>query len=500
MNKLVIIGIDSVDRELISKYLDDLPNFRKIIKDSPHINSKSVFPPDSDSAWASIYTGLNPAKHGVVFFVDPLKKASLHESDYLDSSCIQGKTFWDIASKFQKSVCLIYPHVAYPVWQINGFMISPAPKTDEIQMYPPNFKFNFEVEKLEVPKHIPDSKSEYKAYLEKFSDIVIKEFDFGKKMLTNYEWDLFFFYSSALDFIQHIFWNYCDPSDPSYPGDCNPFRDAIKNFYVLHDKLIGELIADIDPNTTILILSDHGHTMRPVKLLNINEILRKANYLFAKENKMAPIYTINEKLKRILVNNVQKVEDLRKVALFVLRKYPSITEIYTIPSSIDFNRTIAHCSDLSGMKSYTYGGIIIRKDIMGGEESYSDIKNGIIDLMSDITLPNSDEKVFEWVCERENLYLGEYLDRYPDILFKLKEGFGAGWAIKSPIFSEAVAHSFFPGTHRGDTPIFYMLNLGEKKCARENVTLMDVAPTVLDILGIKGEFEFDGNSIFKKAT
>ena len=497
MTKLVIIGIDSMDSELIYKYLDYLPTFKKIIKESPNIRSTSVFPPDSDTAWASIYTGLNPAKHGIVNFVDPLEKASILQTDYLDVSNITGKTFWDIAGRFGKKVCLIYPHAAYPVWEVNGFMISPNPKTDEFQMYPRDFEFDFEVEKLEVPRRIPNSKSEYKEYLDKFGDILINEFDFGNNMLTKHDWDLFFFYSSALDFIQHIFWNYCDPNDPSYPGDNNPFRDAIKNFYILHDRLVGEMIENIDSDTTILILSDHGHTMRPIKLFNINEILRKESYLFPNEGGIAPLCNLNEKLKRTVVNIAQKT-DLRKFALNILRKYPAIKEMYTIPSSIDFNRTIAHCSDLSGMKSYTYGGIIIRKDKLKEEEKdYSVVRKNIIELLSNETLPNSNENVFEWICGREELYVGEYINKYPDILFKLKEGYGAGWAIKVPIFSKTAVHNFFPGTHRGDTPIFFMLNPGDKEGIGERVTLMDVAPTVLDILGIEGKFDFDGESILK---
>jgi predicted AlkP superfamily phosphohydrolase/phosphomutase len=478
MTKVVIIGIDSMDRELIGKYLDNLPTFKKIIKDSPNIKSTSVFPPDSDTAWASIYTGLNPAKHGIVNFVDPLEKASIYQTDYLDVSNIKGKTFWDIVGKFGKKV---------------------APKTDEFQMYPPDFEFDFKVEKLDAPNRIPNSKSEYKEYLDKFRDIVINEFKFGNNMLMNYDWDLFFFYSSALDFIQHVFWNYCDQNDPTYPGDNNPFRDTIKNFYILYDNLVGEMMENIDSDTIILIFSDHGHTMRPIKLFNINEILRKEGYLFPKEGGIAPLYNLNEKLKRAVVNIAQKT-DLRKLALNILRKYPKVKEMYTIPSSIDFNRTIAYCSDLSGMKSYTYGGIIISKDKLKEEEKdYSVIRKNIIEMLSNETLPNSDEKVFEWICEREELYAGECINKYPDILFKLKEGYGAGWAIKVPTFSETAAHSFFPGTHRGDTPVFYMLNLGDKECVRENMTLMDIAPTILDILGIDWRgFDFDGKSIFEK--
>ena len=109
------------------------------------------------------------------------------------------------------------------------------------------------------------------------------------------------------------------------------------------------------------------------------------------------------------------------------------------------------------------------------------------------------EKVFEWICEREDLYAEEHVNnnKYPGILFKLKEGYGAGWAIKVPIFSDTAAHSFFPGSHLGDMPIFFMLNLGDKKCVKENVTLMDIAPMVLDISDVNGEFDFGGKSIFK---
>lgn len=497
MTKLVIIGIDSMDRELIYRYLDCLPTFKKIIGESPNIKSTSVFPPDSDTAWASIYTGLNPAKHGIVLFVDPLEKASIQETDYLDISTIKGKTFWDIAGIFGKKVCLIYPHAAYPVWEVNGFMISPAPKTGEFQMYPPDFEFNFKVEKLEVPNRIPNSKSEYNEYLDKFKDVVINEFDFGNNMLTNYDWNLFFFYSSALDNIQHVFWNYCDPNDPTYLGDDNPFRDAIKNFYILYDRLVGEMMENIDSDTTLLIFSDHGHSMRPTKLFNINEILRKEGYLFPMEGGISLLYDFTEKLKRTVVNTSQRTIILRKFALNLLRKYPKMKEMYTIPSSINFNRTIAYCSDLSGMKSYTYGGIIISKDNLKSEEDYSEVRKNIIEMLSKETFPNSNEKVFEWICEREKLYEGEYINKYPDILFKLKKEYGAGWAIKVPVFSETATHSFFPGTHRGDTPVFFMLNLGEKECVREDMTLMDVAPTVLDILGIEGDFEFNGESIFK---
>ena len=165
----MIIGIDGLDRDLVAKYIDDLPNFQKLIQRSIPIVSTSVFPPDSDTAWASIYTGLNPARHGVVDFVDPLERMKItqKESKYFDINAIKGRTFWDIAGRFNKKVCLIYPHLAFPVWKVNGFMINPHPETEKFQMYPPDFKFNFNLKKLEVQKRIPRTKFEFSNYFKK---------------------------------------------------------------------------------------------------------------------------------------------------------------------------------------------------------------------------------------------------------------------------------------------------------------------------------------------
>ena len=83
VNKVSVIGIDSMDSLLLLKYIDKLPNFKKLRENTPDIKMSSVFPPDSDTAWASIYTGLNPARHGVVnyqhasFFPTPCASACL---------------------------------------------------------------------------------------------------------------------------------------------------------------------------------------------------------------------------------------------------------------------------------------------------------------------------------------------------------------------------------------------------------------------------------------
>ena len=67
-----------------------------------------------------------------------------------------------------------------------------------------------------------------------------------------------------------------------------------------------------------------------------------------------------EKIKRSILHVIGKYE-LGKYASKILKIFPKIREIYTSPLSIDWNKTIAYTSDLSGIKAYSYGGIVINR-------------------------------------------------------------------------------------------------------------------------------------------
>lgn len=71
------------------------------------------------------------------------------------------------------------------------------------------------------------------------------------------------------------------------------------------------------------------------------------------------------------------------------------------------------------------------------------------------------------------------------------------WAIHESLFTTAPAHNIVPGSHKAYSPVFLIANLGNRKFAAKEMALMDIAPTVLDLLGVEGDFGFDGRSIFK---
>ncbi|MFA4640544.1 alkaline phosphatase family protein [Pyrococcus kukulkanii] len=504
--KVVVIGIDGMDRELVEKFEKFLPNLKRLKENSPKVDLVSVFPPDSPTAWATIYTGLSPAEHGVVFFKDPLnpKKAGEH-MEMVER--IKGKTFWDIASKEGRKVCVVFPHMGYPPWEVNGIMIGRTTEVDlrefDIKTYPEDImsKYHIKERKLMPVTSFPLSLDNF---LERTKEVLYEEVKLGVELLKKEDWDLFFIYFNSLDNVEHVFWRYFDPEDPYYePG--NKYEKVIPEFYKLYDELvIGSFLREIDEDTILIVLSDHGHAMRPWQVVNINEILRQEKLLYSVEdtNKSKITSKLLIETKSLVTKLIDKYRLLGKIASLLLRAKPDIFAKYTKIAPIDFKRTVAYLSDPSGgLKAYSYAGIkIIRENISPGE-SYESIRAKIIDLLLSIRDEQGTQLV-EWALPREKLYSGPHLEKYPDVVFKLKDTWGVGWNIGKGKFGVSDTHRLHSGNHRMETPVFFVYTppstVNRWTVLKRKATLMDISPTILNILGAKWEkYYFNGMPIVK---
>jgi len=412
----------------------------------------------------------------------------------VDNSTIRGKTFWDIASKMGKKVSIMPHLLGYPVWPVNGIMIGRSGVTPDVQAFPEDLSKNVNLSDFKWNLNLFPGRDK-KKYVRSARNQILRELDFVTNIIEDYEWDLFFVSFGELDPIQYSFWNYYDKTDPTYPGK-NPYEQVIPEFYKLYDKIVQKLISYIDSDTVVIVISDHGIGTRPTKLLNINEFLRRKNLLKAKNKaKDGPSTAI--KLKRELLKIVGRY-DLGNLAAIFLRNFPKSKEWFIGLEQIDWKSSIAYLTDQSGVKNYPYGGIIIRKENVNGK-NYELLRNSIISDLIKIRDPATGAPIFKWICKREDLYSGPYLDRYPDILFELREDYGAGNAIFSGLLGVSLSHNIAPGCHKQHHATLFISSIDNKKIMRKKMNLMDAAPTILDLLGIDWRrFNFDGRSIFEK--
>lgn len=495
--KTLLLGIDALDSLILEQLADELPNLTMLRTKAMSMKLRSTFPPDSDTAWATISTGLNPAQHGIVRFVDTLEKSYQIQNIGSDNEVLQGKTFWELVGNAGYRVKAIFPHLCHPLWETPGTMVVRGSSVEGVQAIPSHILEEYPNRAvLNGVRGFPERGVEgLTDYARKLEALTKADADFALKLLEQDDWDLFFVYWSTIDATGHFFWNYFDPEDPSFE-EGHPLQQVIPNMYKLYDAIVGKFLAAVDRETTVIVMSDHGHGTRPFKLVSVNELLRKAGYLTARNPKTNPHINIFEKVKRAGIYTVSRY-GLGKVAGRMLRSFPSAMQSFTRPSSIDWDRTLAYASDMSGIKSYSYGGIMINRDALDGQD-YEALRNDIIEFLKKECILPDGTKLLDFVARREDLYEGPYIEQYPDIILEFKYGYGVGWAVHAPLITQAASHNLVPGSHRGDTGTFLMRS--QHQLAGDSVDLQDITPTILDLMGVPCPQEYNGKSILAKVT
>jgi len=493
-SKVLFLGIDALDAITTRRFLNSMPHLAAFMSQATQVETTSTFPPDSDTAWATISTGLNPARHGVVRFLDPLEKSYKIQTQLLDNAPLRGESFWDVAGRAGKRVCVLFPHLGYPVWEVNGVMTGRSPVADDVQVYPDDLKASHpEILGVNGPRGFPGRQPrDVQRFIEQLRQAAVQDAEFGLQLLEAQNWDLFFIYWSTLDAVQHYFWDDYDADAPGYRED-SPYRDLIREFYVLLDQLLGRFLDRVGDDTPVIVMSDHGHGMRPHRLFNVNEVLRRAGLLAARDLGRRPDLRLGEIAKRELVGMISR-HRLGRLAGKAMRTFPRATQAFSQPPSIDWAKTIAYATDMSGIKAYTYGGIRIQKAELNGLD-YEAVRDRIIELIREHCVTEEGTSLLRFIARPEELYQGPHLDVYPDILLELEYGYGIGWSVGKGLFGHSPVSSLMPGSHRGETPLLLVRTSESRPLARRVGTLMDVAPTVLDLLGVSGTTFLDGSSL-----
>lgn len=244
------------------------------------------------------------------------------------------------------------------------------------------------------------------------------------------------------------------------------------------DYILGNLLKCIGDDTCVILLSDHGHGMRPVKLVNMNELLRNMGYLVLKEekNKLSKHLIKKEKIKKYVVNFINHV-GVGNFSLKLVDKFPVIRNTISGQSYIDEKNTIAYVSAISGVKSYSEGGLIMKNDLP--KEDYDKYRDEIIKKLENIEDPISKEKLINWIGKREDLYEGKHIDRYPDIVFELKEDYGVGWDVKCSYVGNSSMSKFQPGSHKRYSPVLYIYNGKSDNLVNKTYSLIDIFQIIL---------------------
>jgi predicted AlkP superfamily phosphohydrolase/phosphomutase len=177
-----------------------------------------------------------------------------------NSTAIRARRVWDIASRWGKKVVVLGVPQTYPVTPVNGWMVADflAPDSNADYTYPKALKAEIEAAVGQYIIDVKDFRTEKKDWLlEQVHAFMHNRFDVARHLMTTKPWDFFIMVEMGVDRLHHGFWKFCDPMHPKYePG--NPYQNAIRDYYTVLDRRIGELLALAGPETAVMVVSDHG--------------------------------------------------------------------------------------------------------------------------------------------------------------------------------------------------------------------------------------------------
>lgn len=298
-----------------------------------------------------------------------------------------------------------------------------------------------------------------------------KAFDDREKIilenLKDDDWDLFVAAIETTDRVSHMFFRLIDPKHPMYDKAlAAKYGDAIEKVYRRADALVGKIQEKLPKNTTFMVMSDHGfHTFR--RGVNLNTWLVQHGYMVF-DGQVSP---------------KKGLDDLFGRGQFW--------------EGVDWSRTRAYAVGL-GQIYFNLKGRESRGIVSPGAE-YDALQKEIGDALARELDPDDKAQIFRSVYKRDDIYKGEYLRNAPDLQVGFNDGYRVGWQDTMG----GVQRTFVENNNRkwsGDhcataTEISGGVFFSSRKVANEAPHIMDLAPTILELLGVPLPKDYDGKPL-----
>jgi predicted AlkP superfamily phosphohydrolase/phosphomutase len=294
--KVLVFGLDcappavlfntSGDNDLGLK--DQLPNLSRLVDEGIHGPLSSSIPCITVPAWTSMLASKDP---GVLGFYGFRNRAD-HSYDRMNiatGNAVHEPRVWDVLGGADKTSVVVGVPQTYPIKPVNGYLISSflTPNTDRQYTFPNELRYEIDrvLDGETYDVDVPQFRTENKDFLlEQIQEMTEKRFEVISYLVREKAWDFFMFVEIGLDRIHHGMWKFWDPGHSKYePG--NPYEDAIPAYYRYLDRELGEILGMLDDDTIVMVVSDHGGQAMEGGFA-VNEWLRQEGLLVLKDEPM----------------------------------------------------------------------------------------------------------------------------------------------------------------------------------------------------------------------
>jgi predicted AlkP superfamily phosphohydrolase/phosphomutase len=289
------------------------------------------------------------------------------------------------------------------------------------------------------------------------------------KSLDRDDWDLFVAAIETTDRVSHMMWRLIDETHPMYDATlAAKYGRAIEDVYKRADAFVGRVRARVPKEAVFIVMSDHGfHSFR--RGVNLNTWLVENGYM-----------------------TFQGQAGEAKKTLADLFGRGRFFE------GVDWNATKAYAVGL-GQIYFNLRGREGKGIVSSGAE-YVALQKELREKLLALIDPKDGKPVFRDIYLRDDIYHGEYLANGPDLQVGFNDGYRVGWQDTLGSISKAVIEDNllkWSGDHCATaTEISGGVLFINRPLGREVAPgIMDLAPTILKLLGVAVPAGLDGKPI-----
>ncbi|MFO0907479.1 MAG: alkaline phosphatase family protein [Isosphaeraceae bacterium] len=504
--KVFVLGLDGATWDVLAPLARDgaLPNLARLMAQGAQGTLRSVFPPLSPVAWTAVMTGKNSGKHGVFEFLE--HQHNPHEGKVNSSRAIKTELVWEIAGRHGKSTVAGGVPMSYPPRKAPGFYLGDFLAPPDVPDFASDPALFAELQQAVGPYRpwstaVHDGGNE-PAVLEELTGFLEHHLQSVEFLMGRCPWDLFMFDLMATDRIQHELWHVWDTTHGARKGretTLDALGPGCREFWTTLDRGIGRIEAKLPPDATLVLMSDHGfgpiewYVNFNVWLLERGDIalqdslyVRQKHWFYRRGvtpewfyGVMARMGLANQRVSRFRGKQTGPLERLAESA-FLSRRH------------IDWSRTRAYAQGNFGqiflnLKGRQPQGCVEPND---ARAVLDDLKAGLLAIPH----PETGQPLVERVYEREEIYNGPHAHLGPDLTVVLGD-----WRYRTIGLHDFTTHrmispAFGPtGDHRMEG-VFIASGPAIRPGATlaDDADLMDIAPTVLHLLGVPIPADMDG--------
>ncbi len=259
------------------------------------------------------------------------------------------------------------------------------------------------------------------------------------------------------DSIQHMFFRYLDKAHPALKASPAKMSAAVvEDLYKKMDELVGRVAAGLGPRGVLFVMSDHGFKSFR-RGVNLNSWLRRNGYLALVEGR---------------------------------------TESGEWFKDVDWDRTRAYGLGLGGVY-LNLKGREARGTVAPGAEAAA-LKAELAGKLAGLRDGPDGPAAITRVYDRDAVYAGPYKDNAPDLIIGYNEGYRASWDGVTGIVDDTVIEDngkAWSGDHCIDPALVPGVLFSSLGLKTDKPSIMDIAPTVLELFGIAPPAHMDGRGL-----